>query len=256
MSARLNLPTYPYLLYRGDTFRRVINVQQGPSGGPYTDYSFAGATALCHIRIQGGERLIKTLTTEDGSIILQTGKIYLFLSAVDAAAIQAGNYRYDIQVTLASGDVVTFVRGLFIVVGDSTYTGSQSGYGGVAPGESSGVSDDVTLILYTDPELTLIFSEGIPGPTGAAPVIAEQTILEGGSVVIPAGKSFTGLGVRSAVGARTLNLGTTVGGTDLLEVQDLRAGINERINVSKYFPDGGTLYFSGAGTIIARVYTE
>jgi hypothetical protein len=118
-------------------------------------------------------------------------------------------------------------------------------------------------IYFQEGEFVIEFPTSLPGPAGqdgqdgtdggyTSP--SEQSITDGGNVPIPSGKRFMGLGVRSAVGARTLNLGTTPGGTDLLEAQDLRAGIHEDILVRKYFPDGGTLYFSGAGTILARVY--
>ena len=115
----------------------------------------------------------------------------------------------------------------------------------------------MTEIYFQDIETVIEFPTSLPGTPGAdggytSP--SEQSITDGGNVVIASGKRFMGLGVRSAVGARTLNLGTTPGGTDLLEAQDLRAGIHEDILVRKYFPDGGTLYFSGAGTILARVY--
>ncbi len=81
-----------------------------------------------------------------------------------------------------------------------------------------------------------------------------QTVADGGTVTIAPGKVLIGFGIASAVGSRTLDVGTTAGGTQIVEGEELPSGEDVFINVNRYFPSGATLHFSGAGTISVRVY--
>lgn len=191
----------------------------------------------------GGVVEILSLASGVGFTINAQGQMIVPLSDAFTATLTPGVYKIGVRFTNPDGLITTLVSSRFVVYPELTVLHECT-------------CEDLEVVICADPDVVVIVGPGIPGPAGPAQTTEEQTILEGGSVVIPAGKRFTGLGIRSAVGARTLNLGTTPGGTDLLEVQDLRAGVNEDIGVRKYFPDGGTLYFSGAGTIQARVYIE
>jgi hypothetical protein len=82
----------------------------------------------------------------------------------------------------------------------------------------------------------------------------EQTITTGGTVTIPAGKRFMGIGIAGASGTRTVSVGTSAAGTQLFDTEIITSGMDTDLNTSRYFPDGATLHFTLSAPIDARVY--
>lgn len=83
--------------------------------------NLTGASAKMDLRKQGLQKKRYTTTAGDGLTIVAPatdGKLRFDKKVVD---IPADTYDYDIQITLSSGDIKTYIAGKFPIVQDITY---------------------------------------------------------------------------------------------------------------------------------------
>lgn len=83
--------------------------------------SLAGHTARLQVRRTGDEDPVVSLTQASGlTITANTGRIDVLVSASTLAGIEAGRYRYDLEVQSGSGNVTGLLYGRFFVTEEST----------------------------------------------------------------------------------------------------------------------------------------
>ena len=104
---------YDLCLYRGDTSRWQFRLWQDEAKTMPVDLT--GATVLAQIRSGPGGAIQATPT----AVIVPPNLIDMVLSAADSAALGGGGV-WDLQVTYASGDVATPLRGRVQVQQDVT----------------------------------------------------------------------------------------------------------------------------------------
>ncbi len=102
---------------QGATFRQAIH---WASGGQSVDLT--GCSAVMQIRETFESELpLATLQSADGGITLDdAGNIALYLSAGDTAQLPAGKYVYDLEITLANGDIKRLLSGTVTVTREVT----------------------------------------------------------------------------------------------------------------------------------------
>ena len=96
------------LIQRGGTLHKTILFEETVDNVTWTPIDFTGYTARCHIRATSDEtsELLLALTTENGGLTLgDDGTITFSASATTTAALEAGEYRYDLL--LISPDAAT-----------------------------------------------------------------------------------------------------------------------------------------------------
>ena len=106
---------------QGDTFR----VQLQWADEHEVRVPLVGYTARMQIRTSAdSEDVVHELTTENGGITLvdttSEETISLFISAEDTAAIEAGSYKYDLEMVDADGAVTKIIKGKFKLVAEVT----------------------------------------------------------------------------------------------------------------------------------------
>ena len=106
MASTLNFTTK-----RGDTFKQVnfqINIDE-------VALNLTGAEIKMQLRKEAGA----SIALEPSLTILNAieGRFCIDEQIID---IQACNYKYDIQLTLASGEIYTWVSGIFTITDDIT----------------------------------------------------------------------------------------------------------------------------------------
>lgn len=116
MIATLPYKCYDFKVWQGDSWCPKL-IYPSVSGVPV---SFSGYTARMEIRTTLSGALIKTLITGSGITLPSTGGVSLYMLATETAAIVAGDYVYDLQLTSPAGIVKTYCRGLFTVTKDVT----------------------------------------------------------------------------------------------------------------------------------------
>lgn len=101
-------------VYRGDTWQRAWLLEDG-SGAPI---DLTGASARLHVRDDAGTLLVSA-STADGRLTLTPaqGRIDMLVPA-SAMAIAPGAYRFDIEVTFASGVRRTYEQDTLVVLED------------------------------------------------------------------------------------------------------------------------------------------
>lgn len=104
---------------RGDTFTKTLAIQDD-SGAPQ---DLTGATVRMHIRESvHADTILAEISTVIGNAVIDgpNGQIVLNLDAATSAALPASCLVYDLEITLASGDVWTPIGGDFRVEADVT----------------------------------------------------------------------------------------------------------------------------------------
>lgn len=101
-------------LYRGDTWQRAWVIQDA-AGQPV---NLSGAAARLHVRDAAGTKVMEASTT-DGRLIVQPtqGRIDMVMPK-EATEIAPGVYRFDLEVTHASGVRTTYEQETLIVLED------------------------------------------------------------------------------------------------------------------------------------------
>lgn len=88
-------------LTRGDTARLTVSVQNDSSGEAYT--------------LEDGDTLTLTVkkSTKEATALIQktlTGETSFYLTPEDTNGLSYGSYKYDVQLTLANGEVYTIIE--------------------------------------------------------------------------------------------------------------------------------------------------
>lgn len=109
---------------------------------------------------------------------------------------------------------------------------------------------DITINVC-HPIIELEFPQSLPGGGISSPEI--QAITSGTSVSIPAGKLLIGIAFNSTGTDRTVDIGTTTGGNDIAEQEEIPAGESFFYGVSRYFESAGAVHFTGI-TASVRIY--
>lgn len=104
-------------LIRGDTWTRAWELKDA-TGNPI---DLTGATARLHVR-DGAGALVISAATGDGRLVITPadGRIDLVVPYSDTG-IAPGAYRFDIEVTLPSGQRRTWEQGQLVVLEDVTH---------------------------------------------------------------------------------------------------------------------------------------
>src|SRR2546421_629075 len=105
---------------RGDDLRRTLTWK---AGSPPAPVDLTGCTAKLQARdVLGNLKVdISTTANANGSITLggAAGTIAVYISHA-ATALAADDYLYDLQITLANGDVRTLVNGTVTILPEQT----------------------------------------------------------------------------------------------------------------------------------------
>ena len=78
---------------------------------------------------------------------------------------------------------------------------------------------------------------------GAAP----QTIADGGTIVVPAGSLINVISVKSASGARTIQIGTSIGASDILDEAPIDSLTDFSASIGRFTSSVLTLHFTLTG---------
>lgn len=105
----------PVSLYRGDTWSRVWSPKD-PSGVPI---DLTGATARLHLRDKVGA-LVLEASTANGRLVIAPGTITLEVAFADME-LPPGTYRFDLEVTYASGRRRTYEVNVLVVLEDVSH---------------------------------------------------------------------------------------------------------------------------------------
>jgi len=106
------MKVYNFTHIRGDTYRGAIftiTVNNEP-------LDLTNATILCQFKKSASFNPALTWTELNGITIINTPLHNQFKFNSQIIDIESGNYVYDIQITLNSGDVVTYIKGNLTLV--------------------------------------------------------------------------------------------------------------------------------------------
>lgn len=76
---------------------------------------------------------------------------------------------------------------------------------------------------------------------------APQTVSDGGTISVGGGNLINVIAVKAATGARTIKIGTTAGGDDVLEASDIDSGSDFSASIGRYTSTSLTLHFTLTG---------
>ena len=97
---------------------------------------------------------------------------------------------------------------------------------------------------------------GAEGPAGADGGYASPSgtaVVNGTTIAVPANKQIHSIAVTAAAGSRTLAVGTSASGTDVIDGEAIPTNTDQNFPVGIFTSTGLTLHFSGfTGTV--RVY--
>lgn len=114
--------TYGLTADQGATFNQVI-VWRDPNNNPVNLIGYTARMYINDIRTSSvSSSVIETLTTENGSIVLEpsTGSITLTLSAAETSAMPAGKHSYYLELESDGGEVDRLLAGYFVVRSEVT----------------------------------------------------------------------------------------------------------------------------------------
>lgn len=106
-------------VYQGDTFNKVLTWYDSSE----KEVDLTGYTARMQLRTSAdSDTVVLELTTENGGITLggTAGTIELLVSATDMAAVEAGSYKYDLEMIAGDGTVRKILRGKIKVIAEVT----------------------------------------------------------------------------------------------------------------------------------------
>ena len=103
----------PVQLYRGDTWARVW-APKTPSGA---SIDLAGATARLHLRDKAGG-LVLEANPANGRLVIAAGTITLAYADME---LPLGTYRFDLEVTYASGRRRTYEVNVLLLLEDISH---------------------------------------------------------------------------------------------------------------------------------------
>jgi hypothetical protein len=110
-------PTYNTTLYRGITFTRTVTLKTDAT----TAFDLSGCSVASKLRTSANSRQLTasfTCTLDDDPT---TGRFVMELSAADTAKIDAGQYNFDIILTLPSdGKNKLIAQGTIVVLNTCT----------------------------------------------------------------------------------------------------------------------------------------
>jgi hypothetical protein len=99
---------------KGDDLSSVLTFYSvNDSTGVKTLYDFTNCTALMHVRaVAGDSTVVLTASTAAGTLVLggTAGTVTFAVPAATMAAVAAGTYVYDLQLTWPDGRVETLLR--------------------------------------------------------------------------------------------------------------------------------------------------
>lgn len=103
---------------KGDTFTEVpfvINIDGVP-------LDLTGATIRMQLRVDYGGKVYLDLKSDvaDGGITITDATNGAFKIDERVIGLEARSYKYDIEITLASGEINTWIEGTFKVINDVT----------------------------------------------------------------------------------------------------------------------------------------
>lgn len=105
---------YTIRAYRGDTLQLTFTITDGSN----VAIDLSTATMLMQVRTHPDGDLKMTFSEGDGLTVGGTNNNVVTVNKV--VALDGCAYQYDLQATFATGVVVTYVRGAFVVTEDIT----------------------------------------------------------------------------------------------------------------------------------------
>jgi tRNA threonylcarbamoyladenosine modification (KEOPS) complex Pcc1 subunit len=115
----MNPGRYNLTVYKGTTFQLKPVWKIG--GVPV---NLSGYTADMQVRYATDSSIIVELSTSNGRITIDSadGRVNLYISATDTAALPAGTYQYDLNLTnTADSTVYKILQGTFIIAASVTH---------------------------------------------------------------------------------------------------------------------------------------
>lgn len=108
----LNPGRYNINVYKGTTFTLAPVWKIGGNVVLLQSY-----TALMQVRAAADTSVIVELSTANGRIVItpSAGRITLTLTATETAALAAGTYMYDLNITAPDSTVTKILQGAFVV---------------------------------------------------------------------------------------------------------------------------------------------
>lgn len=101
---------------KGDTFSRDFAFTNADTGAALDMTSY---TLVLTVKNAAGSAVL-TFSGNDWSGTASAGLFTATKSAATMAGVTAGTYNYDLQITIPSGEIVTWLQGKFIVDTDIT----------------------------------------------------------------------------------------------------------------------------------------
>jgi len=114
----LNPGRYNINVYKGTTFTLAPVWKIGGNVVLLQSY-----TAIMQVRAASDTAVIVELSTSNGRIVItpSAGRITLTLSAAETAALDAGTYMYDLNITAPDSTVTKILQGAFVVSNSVTH---------------------------------------------------------------------------------------------------------------------------------------
>ena len=114
----INPGTYNITAYQGANFDRTFTITQGG-----TALNLTGYTSAMQVReAADSTATLLSLSTGGSGIVLggTAGTIAVAVTATQSAAIPAGSFAYDLEITSSGGEVTRLLQGSFNVQGNVT----------------------------------------------------------------------------------------------------------------------------------------
>jgi hypothetical protein len=114
----INPGTYNITAYQGANFDRTFTISQGG-----TALNLTGYTSAMQVReAADSTATLLSLSTGGSGIVLggTAGTIAVAVTSTQSAAIPAGSFAYDLEITSSGGEVTRLLQGSFNVQGNVT----------------------------------------------------------------------------------------------------------------------------------------
>lgn len=108
----------PARIYRGDTWERTWSIKDADDN----PVDLTGATARLYLRASGGELIRDYSSPSDAITITELeGRVYLAAPYADTESLAPGKYKFDLEVTKASGVRRTYEANTLEILSDITH---------------------------------------------------------------------------------------------------------------------------------------
>lgn len=108
---------------------------------------------------------------------------------------------------------------------------------------------------YTQKTASPYASSGT-APSAPSGIITATITAPDGTVAIPAGRLLQHIVVQAETGARTISVGTTDGGGEIVDAENITSDRAFEISQTKFFASAGLLYFTVSADADVLIYTR